>query len=98
IRSAFPLNQGRAFYANLLICQAFFVRLFSAALLEDRPETLLLLRVREAHSTGLKPLVNAFLETLFTVAVEASACHPAGEEAHYRELESCVKHLVTLLQ
>ncbi|WP_285276595.1 hypothetical protein, partial [Halopseudomonas bauzanensis] len=23
---------GRAFYANLLICQAFFVRLFSAAL------------------------------------------------------------------
>ena len=81
-----------------MICQAFCFESFVSKPLGDRPAALCACRVREAHSTGLKPLVNAFLETLFTVGVAASACHPAGEEAHYRQLKRCVKHLVMLLQ
>src|SRR5690606_41451529 len=66
---ATSFNQGRAFYANLLICQAFLFRFFCLETAWRSTRKLPACRVREAHSTGSKPLVNAFHKTFFFASV-----------------------------
>src|SRR5690606_19103921 len=66
---ATSFNQGRAFYANLLICQAFLFRFCCLETAWRSTRKLLACRVREAHSTGSEPLVNAFRKTFFTASV-----------------------------
>src|SRR5690606_13284812 len=65
---ATSFNQGRAFYANLLICQAFLFRFCCLETAWQSSRKLFACRVREAHSTGSEPLTNAFHKTLFTAS------------------------------